>query len=170
MESSAPEKNTQKPIQEKVLFSWKAHVRHFEKKSKEFYINATAVFSVIALIIFIAEGWVPVVLLISLGFLYFVMHSVEPEIVDYQITNFGIRIKDKPIDWARFTNFWITEKAGAAKLNLGMVTVPGKMELVIDQKDKDKIKNTLRGYLPEVEIPPSALDKLSGWFSAKIEK
>ncbi len=169
MENSAPARLT-KPIQEEVLFSWKSHIRHFEKKSKEFYINALAIFSVIALIIFIAEGWVPVVLLISLGFLYFVMHSVEPEMVDYQITNFGIRIKDKLIDWTQITNLWITEKGDAAKLNLGIVTIPGKMELVIDPKDKDKIKNTLREYLPEVATPPSALEKLGNWFSAKIEK
>ncbi len=170
MESPVPEKIIQKPVQEKVLFSWKAHIRHFEKKSKEFYINALAIFSVIALIIFIAEGWVPVILLISLGFLYFVMHSVEPEIVDYQITNLGIRIKDKLIDWGQITNFWITEKEGSAKLNLGITTIPGKIEIVIEPKDKEKIKNTLQEYLPEVEIPPSSLDKLANWFSAKIEK
>lgn len=170
MENSASEKNLQNPIQEKVLFSWKAHIRHFEKKSKEFYTNALAVLSVIALIIFVAEGWVPVVLLISLGFLYFVMHSVEPEIVDYQITNFGIRIKDKLINWDKTTNFWITEDKNTTKLNLGITTIPGKMELIINPEDKDKIKNTLREYLPEIEIPPSTFDKITNWFLSKIEK
>lgn len=170
MKNSAPEDINPEPIQEKVLFSWEAPVRHFEKKSKEFYINILAIFSVIALIIFIAEGWVPVVLLISLGFLYFVMHSVEPEIVKYQITNLGLRIKDGLFDWTQITNFWITQKDGIAKLNLGIISIPRKLEILINQRDKEKIREILREYLVESEIPPSRIERLIEWFSAKIEK
>jgi len=75
--------------QEKVLFGWQAYERPFEKKGKEFYLNAGAILAVICLVIFIAEGWVPVVLLLSLAFLYYILNTVEPRKTEYSFTNRG---------------------------------------------------------------------------------
>ncbi|BCX14424.1 MAG: hypothetical protein KatS3mg088_107 [Patescibacteria group bacterium] len=169
MENPVPSKEIPKPIQEKILFSWKAPLRPFEKKSKEFYLNASAVLAVVSLVIFIAEGWVPVILLIAFAFLYFILHSVEPEIVDYQITNFGIKIKDKLISWNDIANFWVEEKNNICKLVIGTVFLPGKMEIVIDKKDKEKIKSIIKDYVLEQTSPPSTLEKFVDWLSSKIE-
>lgn len=169
MENPVPSKEIPKPIQEKTLFSWRANLRPFEKKSKEFYLNAGAILSVVSLIIFIAEGWVPVILLIAFAFLYFILHSVEPEIVDYQITNFGIKIKNELISWDKITNFWIEEKNNICKLVIGTVFLPGKLEIVIDKKDKEKIKSIVKDYVLEQANPPSTLEKLVNWLSSKIE-
>lgn len=169
MEKPVPTVEIPKPVQEKVLFSWKAYLRPFEKKSREFYLNAGAVLAVVSLVIFIAEGWVPVVLLVAFAFLYFILHSVEPEVVDYHITNFGLRVKDKLVSWSDITNFWIEEKGEICKLIIGTAFLPGKLELVVDKKDKEKIKLTMKEYVLEQVTPPSSLEKLASWFSSKIE-
>jgi hypothetical protein len=169
MKMPVPEKKEPKLVQEQVFFSWQAYLRPFEKKSKEFYLNSGAVLAVISLIIFIAEGWVPVVLLIALSFLYFILHNVEPEKVEYKITNFGVRIKDNIIPWENIISFWIEEEKDYNKLILGTNFIPGKMEIVTEKKDKEKIESVLKNYVVKQPIPPSSLEKLAGWFSAKMQ-
>jgi hypothetical protein len=46
--------------------------------------------------------------------------------------------------------------------------LPGRIELVINPANKDKIKKALSTYLKEEEIPPSSLDKAANWVSQKI--
>lgn len=169
MENSVPKEET-KGVEEKIIFSWQAYVRPFEKKNREFYLNSGAILAVVGLVVFIAEGWVPVVLLVALSFLYFILHNIEPEKIDYKITNFGIRIKEQLITWGQFTNFWVEEKESYNKLILGTIFLPGKVELVTEKKDKEKIESTVSKYLIKQFIPPSSLDKLAGWFSSKMQR
>lgn len=169
MENSAPKHTNFIPTQEKIIFSWQTYIRPFEKKTKEFYLNSGAVLAVISLIIFIAEGWVPVALLVAFSFLYFILHNIEPEKIEYQITNFGIRIKDDLITWDKFISFWIEEKKDYNRLILGTTFLPGKMELVTNKKDKEKIELIVKDYLVKQPISPSSLEKIAGWFSAKMQ-
>jgi len=157
-------------LQEKVLFSWQAYERPFDKKGKEFYLNAGAILAVICLVIFIAEGWVPVALLLSLAFLYYILNTVEPRKIEYSLTNKGIRIKDKLIDWGSIASFWIEKKRDFSLLILGVNFPPGKLSLVINKEDGEKIKSLAKNYALEQEIPPSTAERLLGWFSTKLQK
>jgi hypothetical protein len=172
MENSAQENNqdqTNKLIQEEILFSWKEYERPFERKSREFYLNTGAILAVISLIIFIAEGWVPVILLIAFSFLYYVMHTIEPRIIDYYITNFGLKIQDKTISWNDIYSFWIEERENYNKLALLINFIPGKIDIVTKKEDKEKIESIMKQYAVNQPIPPSRIEKILGWFSSKIE-
>ncbi|KKP31069.1 MAG: hypothetical protein UR20_C0044G0007, partial [Candidatus Woesebacteria bacterium GW2011_GWE2_31_6] len=79
-----------KPEVEKDLVTWTAPGRPFKRRDKQFYLTTISIVGLVSLIIFLAEGAMPVILIISLVFLYYVMSTVPPENIEYKITNKGV--------------------------------------------------------------------------------
>jgi len=163
MPESAP-----KIEQEKDMVTWSAPARPFKKRNKEFYITVIAMAAVVGLILFLVEGWMPVILIISLIFLFYVMNTVEPEIIEYKVTNKGIRVAGKTTGWGLMRRFWFSRRFDSNLLIIETVYLPGRMELVLDQSKKDELKKTLSKYLVEEEASPSFLDRSANWFAKRL--
>jgi hypothetical protein len=153
---------------ERELVSWSALARPFKRRTRQFYVTAVAIVSVVGLILFLAEGIMPVVLLVSLVFLFYVMNTVEPQTVEYKITTKGVSMAGKKVDWNVLGRFWFTKRSGSDLFIIETTNFPGRMEFVIKEENKEEIKKALSSYLPEEEIPPSALDKAAAWVSKKL--
>src|SRR3989344_7902443 len=130
-----------KEIPEKDVFSWRAPERPFKRRDRQFWITIIAIASIFGLILFLAEGVMPVILIISLIFLFYVLSTVEPEETIYTVTNKGIKISEKLTDWQVLTRFWFTKRLDSDLLVFDMNVVPGRLELVVHSKDKDKIRD-----------------------------
>jgi hypothetical protein len=163
---SVEEKTKNEP--EKELFSWVAAERPFKRRNREFYVTVIAITVIVGLILLLTEGFMPVILLISLIFLFYILNTVEPEKIEYKITNKGIKVADKKTQWEVLTNFWITRRYDNELLVFGTLIVPGRMELVINSSDKEKIKEIISKYVSNEETPPSGLDKAANWFAKKL--
>src|SRR3989344_2253081 len=109
-----PEENEPLVKQEKILFTWAAPSRPFKRRNKDFYATVIAIAAIVGLIVFLIDGWLPVILIIEAN------------------------------------------------------AIGGRIELVINPKEKTKIEKVLSRYLIHEEIPPSSLDKASNWFSKKL--
>ena len=153
---------------ETVLVSWQAPARPFKRRSKKFYVTLLGIASVASLILFIAEWAMPVILLAALLFLFFILNTVPPEVVEYQITTQGIKIAQKKTSWNLLGRFWLTEKPGQILLTLETAGFPGRLEFLIPLEKKDEIKKALSSYLPEEKISPSVLEKAATWVSEKL--
>ncbi len=153
---------------EKELFSWKGPSRPFKRRDREFWVTVGAIAFIFGLILYFAEGVMPVILIIAVVFLYYVMATVEPETVEYAITNKGVKFADKTTAWEVLTRFWFTKRLDTALLVFEMVTLPGRLELVINDKDKDDLRKVLTDYVIEEEAPPSGLDKAANYISEKL--
>ncbi len=110
----------------------------------------------------------PVLLIVALVFLFYILSTVEPGEIEYKITNKGVRIADKRNSWEIFTRFWFSERLGSSLLVFEMLTLPGRLEVVINTKDEDAIRKAVLKHLPEEEAPPTNLDKAANWFSQKL--
>jgi len=152
-------------VPEKELFSWRAPARAFKRRDKRFWVTVGAIASLFGLILFLAEGVMPVILIISLIFLFYVLSTVEPEPIQYSITNRGAKIAGKRTDWAVLTRFWFTKRHDSEILVFEMTVIPGRLEFVINPKDKERIKSLCTNYLKEEEIPASNIDRMTNWFS-----
>jgi len=150
---------------EKMLLSWQAPARPFKRRSRDFYVTLVAMSSMVGLVIFLIEGFMPILLLISLVFLFYVLSTVEPEIIEYQITSRGIKMASNTTVWDLMNRYWFTARFGSTLLVVETYNLPGRMELVIDPGSKEKINNILKERLIHEEIPPSTLDRATGWFS-----
>lgn len=174
MVSSDPSSQTQdmlpsKPEPEKILFSWKAPARIFVRRDKKFWIRTISAASLFGVILFIAEGSMPVVLMIAIIFLYYVLTTVEPEDINFSITTYGIKIADKTTFWNLLVRYWFSSKKNINLLVLEMNAFPGRLEIVINKNDIPSLKKILNNYLVMEETPPSNIDKTSRWFSEKLE-
>ena len=158
----------QKTIPEKDLVTWNAPARPFKRRNREFYVTVFAIAALVALILFLVEGFMPVILIISLVFLFYVLNTVEPEIIEYKITNKGIKIAQKKIEWERVARFWFSRRFDNELLIVETFGLPGRLEIVIDPGVKEEIKKQASKYVIEEELPPSTLDKMANWFSKKL--
>lgn len=155
-------------VPEKNLVSWRAPARPFKRRNREFYVTIIAIAALVGLILFLVEGFMPVILIISLVFLFYVLSTVEPEEIEYKVTNKGIKIADRRTDWDFILRFWFTRRFDNSLLIIETVNLPGRLEIVIDQSKKKEIRKNLFKYIPEEKTPPSTLDKAANWFSKKL--
>jgi len=168
MASMDPAKEEKKPVPENDLFIWIAPSRPFKIRTREYFVTLFAITGLIGFILFIAEGAMPVVLLIAIVFLFYVLSTVKPEDVEYKITNKGIKVSGKRTDWQLMGRFWFGKRFDSELLTVETFVLPGRMELVIKPEDKETIKKHLSAYLPEEEIAATGLEKAANWFSSKL--
>lgn len=153
---------------EKDLLNWSAPARPFKRMNREFWITIIAMAAIVGLVLFFAEGFMPVILIISIIFLVYVLTTVEPENISYTVTNRGIKIGEKTFEWENLIRFWFSKRFDSPLLIVQKYGIPDRLEFVISRDDKENLKTTLLKYIPEENVPPSSLDKAASWFSKKI--
>lgn len=162
------EESTLKPELEKDLVTWVASSRPFKRRDKQFYVTTISIAGMVCLILFLAEGAMPVILIISLIFLYYVMSTVAPEDIEYKITNKGVKVGGRLTEWQFLGRFWFSKRFDSDLLILETKMIPNRMELVIKTEVKTEVEKNLKEYLVQEEISPSNLDKAVDWFSKKL--
>lgn len=153
---------------EKELFSWRSSSLSFKKRDKEFWVKILSVSGLFAFILFLAEGVMPVILLISIIFLFYVIANIQPEIIVNKITNKGIRIADRLNKWEVFTRFWFVERGTDTFLVLETLNIPGRLELAVNSKDREKLEKILTQFIPKEETTPTKVDQVAEWISKKF--
>lgn len=153
----------------KILFSWKAPIRPFKRRDKDFWTTVVAIIFLLSLILFFVKEWMLIAAIISLAFVYYVLSTVPPEEIEYKITNKGIYFADKSYDWDFLWRFWFSDKYNDRLLNIDTkISLPARLTFVIKKEDEKKIGEILEKYLLHEEAPPSFLDKASAWLAKKI--
>lgn len=160
-------KNNSKP-KEKTLISWEAPARPFKRRGKDSFVTLIAVAGLIGFVVFIIEGWLPVVLIISLVFLFYIYSTVEPEKIQYSITEEGIKIENKTLPWEVTTRFWFTRRFDHDLLVIETITLPGRVEMVINDIKQEDLRRVLENYITHEVKPASYIDRISAWFDQKL--
>jgi len=172
-EATAEAVQTQLPprlVAEKILFTWKAAERPFKKREKSFWLRVFTISVLFGTILYIAEGVMPVVLLIAILFLFYILSTVPPHTIEYAVTNKGIKIAQSLNEWPNLLRFWFSQRMGYDLLVFDTTMLPGRLELIIESKDKEKLKQVISKYIVEEQQPATNLDKASDWVSEKILK
>jgi len=153
---------------ERDLVVWTAPARPFKRRSRQFYVTTFAIAGIVSLVLFLAEGIMPVILIISLVFLYYVLSTVQPENIEYKVTTKGIRIANKLTEWQVLNSFWFSKSFDNDLMIIGTSMIPGRTEIVISQGVEEEIKREVSAYIPYEEIPVGALDRATSWFAGKM--
>ena len=153
---------------ERDLVTWTAPARPFQRRDRQFYVTTFAIAGIVSLILFLAEGIMPVILIISLVFLYYVLSTVQPESTEYKVTTKGIKIANKLTEWGYLNRYWFAKRFDNELMIVDTVLLPGRMELVIDPSVKESLKREVSAYVPYEEVPPTSLDKVTNWFAQKL--
>ena len=153
---------------EKDFFSWEGPARPFKRRDREFWISVIAMAAVVALVLFLVEGFMPVILIVSLVFLFYVLNTVEPDKIKYSLTTRGINIAGRVTPWGVVGRHWFTRRYDSELLVFELGVLPGRLEVVVNPADKAKISEAIAEYSPEEEIPASNLDRAANWFSKRL--
>lgn len=154
----------------KVLYSWIAPERSFKRRDKEFWTTVISIVVLVGLILFFVKEWFLIAAIISLVFVYYVLSTVEPEEMEYKITNRGIIYAGATYPYEAISQFWFSEKYGQRTVNFELrgTGLIGRITILIGKGDEKTIKEMLLKYLIEEEIKPGFLDRAADWIQKKV--
>lgn len=168
MEEQNQQQGILTPKREELLFSWRAPARPFKKRDRSFFTTVAALGVLIGLILFFLEGILAVAVVAAIVFLVYVLFTVPPEEVEYRITNKGLVLADNKHQWDEFRRFWFTKRLDSNLLIIESINFPGRLEMVIQEEEKSKIREVLEQYLIHEEAAPNFLDRAAAWMSKKV--
>ena len=162
MEKSA-EKSASEP-REETLLVWTSPSRVFKKRDRRFFTTIATIILVVSLLSALSGQYALIAVIVALFFLVYALSAVEPEDVSHRITNKGISYcNGKFYPYEELKVFFFTDKGDRIALNVDTKKYyPGRLFMLIDKKDKEKIRGILENYLTYVEEPPVTIfDKAS---------
>jgi len=158
------------PVKElKTLLTWKAPVRPFKRRDKEFWTTAGSIAFLLAVILFFIKEWVLIIVIIAIMFVYYVLSTVQPEEIEHSITSRGIRFAGKDYPWETLGQFWFTEKFGEKILNVQtLMMYPGRLQMLLGKTSEKQVTEILKKYLLYETPEPTVIEKTTDWFSKKV--
>lgn len=157
-----------KPRPKKTIVSWQAPSRPFKKRDRQYYTTVMAIVFLISLILFFAGQFLPIAVVISVGFLAYVLSSVPPNEVKIEINTYGIEIEDFLYYWEEMGRFWLEKKYDQELLTIEIMRFPGRIILIFKENQKEELKKILSEVLLEEKPAETFYDKAAKWLQDKI--
>lgn len=167
-ETSEAARGPLKTRKETIFLSWRAPVRPFKKRGKEFLTTVAMIAFLTSVIFYFIEGILPVIVIVALVFLVWVFATFQPEEVEHKISNRGVVFAGKLYRWGDLVRFWFAKRLSSELFVVETVQMPGRLELVINPEDKAKIREAVEEYVPYEEAPPNFLDKSASWLAKRL--
>ena len=151
-----------------VLYSWRAPLRAYKKRSKNVLRFYLAVAFLLSLIIFFVGDRILIIPIWAVLFLFYVLTITPPPDVENKITRFGIETAGITLRWEFLSHFYFTERFGFAILTI-VTNPPYNMHafLVIPTREiKQSVMKILVEHIVYVDRPQLTLtDRLINWLS-----
>jgi hypothetical protein len=154
---------------ERELVTWTAPARPFKRRDRQFFVTVFAIAGIVGLVLFLAEGIVPVVLIAAVTFLYYVLSTVPPENIEYKVTTKGIKIAGKLTMWGDLWKFWFGKRFDTEVLFFDTLTLAGRLEIVMNPEIKDQLRREISAYIPYEEESASKFDNAIDWLGTKLQ-
>lgn len=168
MQESALIPGAYKPMPEELLLEWVAPSRPFKKPKRNFFTTITIIGALIGLILFFANQWIPVAVVISVVFLVYVLYSIPPGEVHHALTTYGLRSEEKIYYWEELGRFWITQSKGQFILNIEVSRFPNRLSLLLGDIPPDDMTAILSEVLLN-EVPAlTQVEKMAEWLKKKV--
>lgn len=134
-------------IRSKPLLSWEAYSRVYKKRTKMYYINVAVIVFLLGLIAITINEPIVAMLILSLGFVAYVLAYVEPPIIKNYITKLGIVSGGNAYLWAELGSFWFSQRNKQTILNITQNKLRPALVFIINDEDLEKITDLLSDYL-----------------------
>ena len=155
-----------------ILYEWVAPSRLFKKRGKEYFSTILAIVVLLTVILFVLREWLLIWLVFAFAFFSYVLATVKPEDIKYQITKKGIKVVRRYYLWSQLTDFWLEQKYDCYIFHIVMpLRSPGRVILLVkDIKLKNAILKTLGEKLIYHEEPQKSWTERAGdWLERKVQ-
>lgn len=157
-----------KPMPEQLLYEWQAQSRPFKKHNRNYYTTIAVIVLLISLILIFSGQFLPMAVVCAVAFLAYVINSVPPQDIVYQITTYGIRMGDKLYYWELMRRFWYGSKYDQELLYIDIVEFPDRITLVLGKAEKDIISAVLSEVLLLEKPPLTVYERVAQWLQEKF--
>ncbi|MCX6730902.1 MAG: hypothetical protein NTZ55_03570 [Candidatus Roizmanbacteria bacterium] len=159
---------TDQGVNSQLLFSWKAPLRAYKRRSNSILRFYIALALLLSLIVFFFGDKVLLVPILTLLFLFYVLTITPPPEIENIITVFGIETAGVTLRWEFLSHFYYTKKFHFDVLTL-VSNAPYYYHaylIVPDEEIKKSISTILSKHVMYVEKPQrSFTDKVVDWLS-----
>lgn len=158
------------PNKQDLLWEWQALMRPYRQLNKEVFTTILAGAFLLGVILFVIDGIIPVMLVVSILFFWYVSGTVRPYLTRHRITTWGIETEEKLWLWEYMTRYWFEGSGDTRQVVIEMVTWwPRHLRLVIDtQETEEVVDEILSEFLVKDQPKPNWLDKASRWLEGRI--
>lgn len=156
-----------KEINPQIIFSWKAPLRPYKKRSRKITRFYLALAFLLSVIVFFFGDKVLLLPIWAVLFMFYVLTITPPPDVENRITHFGIESAGVTLRWEALSHFYFKKK-----FNFYVLTIVSQppyfyhMFLVVpDEETKNKLINLLSQYLIYQQKPQKSFtEKLVDFF------
>ncbi|OGK62991.1 hypothetical protein A2334_01605 [Candidatus Roizmanbacteria bacterium RIFOXYB2_FULL_38_10] len=153
------------------LFSWKAPLRAYKKRSKNILRFYVALSLLISLIVFFFGDRILLIPILTLVFLFYVLTVTPPPEVEHYVTTFGIETTGITLRWEVLSHFYFTKKFG-----FDVLTVVSHAPyfyhaylIVPNENIKQQVVELFTKHLMYMEKPPRRFtDKVVDFLSSLV--
>lgn len=152
-------------IKEELILQWEALERPFKKRGKKYFWNISLLIILISLILFFAGQYFSILALLAAILLLYIYAVVPPRMINYFITNYGIRVGDQIYYWQGCKNFWLEKNGNFNLLKIDIVGAPFRLTLVLDSRFEDEdIEELFENFIPKFQPPKTTSDRFIDWW------
>lgn len=158
IDPSMPYKDVEDLGERKELYSWTTTNIPSGEAFKLPKVNRSfVVIGIFLLVLFLVmKEFLLIAALGSLFFLWNVLSGVKSEPVSHQITTHGINYAGQFFKWTELKEFFFAKMGNADTLNINTIQrLPGRLILLINPQDKDRLSEILSKYLTYVQKEPN---------------
>ncbi len=158
--------NKNQPVdtnEEKTWFSWSGPIRPFKRQDTQFWTTCLAILGLVGVIFFFAKDFLIIIPAASALFLYYIMSTVPPEIVENKITNRGVYFGNNFYPWEviQYFSFGKSMESRVLILGIDINFFTKQISIIINPAEEDPIKTFCLKRLPLVDTPQRPIDKLN---------
>lgn len=157
-----------KPMPEELLYEWRADSRPFKKHTRSYYTTIGVIVLLVSLILVFAGQFLPMAVVCAVAFMAYVLNSVPPQEIQYQITTYGVRMGEKLYYWNAMTRFWYSDKYGQELLNIEIVQFPDRLTLVLKDAQKEVLTSILSEVLLLQRPALTTYERIAEWLQEKF--
>ena len=157
-------------LEEKTLLSWKALARPFKKQKKEYFTTIGTIAGLVIVILLFLKEILLIGVILSLGFIFYVLVTIPPKEIENKITNKGVYSAGHFYPWEQLDSFWISESHGQKILNMTTyLRFPNRLFILLGEIEEKTTKETLLEYVRFNPSPPRTfLDEAADFLARKM--
>lgn len=157
-----------RPIQEELVYEWQAPTRPYKKHSQVFYRNVIVLVALISFILFFSNQIMLMIVVWAIAGLRLLMTWVPPQIENYQITTFGLRIGQELYYWEEIGLFWFTDTYKQNQVNFEIGRFPNRLTLPLGETSLELLREILIEVLVEGKPQPTTYEQAAEWLTNTI--
>lgn len=158
----------EKPQPEETVLQWVAANRPYKQRNRQYYVTIGTIVLLVSLILFFAGQFLPIAVVVSVGFLAYVLSAIPPSNSTFKLTSYGLRVDESLYNWEDMGRFWFDDKSGQKMLNVEVSRFPFRLSLLLGQQDEQPIRAIMQQILLEEKPKPTQFDKASMWLQQKF--